>query len=231
MFDNLFNLNQFGLADASLSPTVIVVNLLVAFVLSLLIALVYKVTHKGLSYSQSFVMTLVIAGVVICAVMMVIGNNVARAFGAFGAFSLIRFRTAIKDAKDMAYIFLVLAVGMAVGTNNYLIAIATTFITLLIIFVLTKINFGSIRKFDYILMFATDTRKATENIYKSVFDKYLKDSSILNIKAVEQGNILQLTFSIRFISEKEVGEFTQSLERLEGVSEVNLITAKNDIEY
>ncbi len=228
MFNFLFNTGQGNLA---LNPFAIIINLILAFVLSLIIAWVYKKTHKGLSYSQSFVVTLIIAGIVIAAVMMVIGNNVARAFGAFGAFSLIRFRTAIKDTKDMGYIFLVLAVGMAVGTKNYLIAIAVTVIVLIIIVVLTKINFGSIRKFDYILSFNLDTRQTGENIYKTVFDKYLSNSNVLNIKAIENGLVLQLSFSVKFISESESQGFVTSLEKLQGVADVNLITAKNDVEY
>lgn len=228
MFEALFNQGQ-GLI--ALNPTIVVVNLIIAFFLSLVIALVYKKTHKGLSYSQSFIMTLIIAGIIICAVMMVIGSNIARAFGAFGAFSLIRFRTAIKDAKDMGYIFLVLAVGMAVGTNNYIIALATTVIALLVLLILTKINFGSIRKFSYILSFNLDTRQTEENVYKPVFDEFLGSSSILNIKALEQGHVLQLSFSIKFISEKDLEKFIRTVEGLNGISEVNLITAKNDVEY
>ena len=228
MLDNLFQVGQSAIA---IDPIVVAVNLVVAFVLSLLIALVYQNTHRGLSYSQSFLMTLIIAGVVICAVMMVIGSNIARAFGAFGAFSLIRFRTAIKDAKDMGYIFLVLAVGMAIGTNNYIIGVMVTVIVLLVIIVLTKINFGSIRKFNYILTFNLDTRQTQENAYKAVFDKYLKSSNVLNIKAIEQGHVLQLSFSIKFIAEKDLEEFTKTLDGLSGITEVNLITAKNDVEY
>ena len=68
------------------SPTV---KLILAFVLSLIIAIIYKNTHKGLSYSQSFTFTLIFIGLLINVVMMVIGNSLALAFGAFGAFSLI----------------------------------------------------------------------------------------------------------------------------------------------
>jgi len=228
MMDEILALDQ---GVMNYSPETVIINLIVAFLLSLLIALVYKNTHKGLSYSQTFVMTLIISGVVISTIMMVIGNNIARAFGAFGAFSLIRFRTAIKDTKDMGYIFLVLAVGMAVGTNNYLIAIASTIIVLSIIYILTKLNFGSIRKFDYILSLQLDTRTGEENVYQSTFDKYLKSSSILNIKSKDEGRILRLSFSIKVISEKDLKEFTAALEGCDGVSNVQLITAKNDVEY
>mgnify|MGYP001577880405 CR=1 FL=1 len=231
MFENLLgavsNQSSLGFSD----PALVVLNLIIAFVLCLLVAVTYKKTHKGLSYSQSYVLTLIIGGLVITAVMMVIGNNIARAFGAFGAFSLIRFRTAIKDAKDMGYMFLVLAVGMAIGSNNYVVAFATTIIVLGVMLVLNRVNFGSIRKFDYILSFHLDTRETKENAYKIVFDKYLKANSVLNIKAKEQGHILQLSFNIKFLSEKDSLAFTSDLEKLEGVSDVILITAKNDVEY
>jgi uncharacterized membrane protein YhiD involved in acid resistance len=228
MLESIFTLNP---AAPFSSAGAVVFNLLLSFVLVLIVSWVYKKTHKGLSYSQSFVMTLILAGVIISAVMMIIGNNIARAFGAFGAFSIIRFRTAIKDAKDIAYLFLVLAIGMAVGTRNYLIAVATTVVSLLIIWILTKTNYGSIRKFDYILTFGFDAQKNQENVYKTVFDKYLKTSQVLNIKAVEGGHILQLSFSIKFINENEIQQFISALEKLGSLTDINLITAKNDVEY
>src|SRR3989344_3204466 len=126
---------------------------------------------------------------------------------------------------------LLLAFGMATGPNNYLIAVATTAIVLLVLFALHKLNFGSIRKFDYLLNFSLDTSRQAENIYKPVFDKYLKSSSLLNIKAIESGQILQLSFSIKFITESDAQTFTTELERLNGIANVNLITAKNDVEY
>ena len=119
----------------------IVLNIVVTFVLSFVIALVYKKTHKGLSYSQSFVFTLVLMSVIVSVVMMIIGNSLARAFGLLGAFSIIRFRTAVKDTKDTGYIFFALAIGMAVGTGSYNIAVVGTILILLVILILDKINF------------------------------------------------------------------------------------------
>lgn len=209
----------------------VVFNLSLSFLLSALIAYTYKRTHRGLSYSQSFVVMLVILGVIMSAVIMIIGNSIALAFGAFGAFSLIRFRTAIKDAKDLGYVFFVLAVGMAVGSGNYHIALTLTIIVLAIILVLTRINFGTIRKFDYILTFSFNTKIGSESGYRMVFDKYLKNSSILNIKTLAEPHILHLSFSVRFVNEKESLEFVNNLKQADGVTNANLITVKNDIEY
>ncbi len=214
-----------------LNPITIVFNLLLSFVLSLIVALVYKHTHKGLSYSQTFVNTLIILGIVICAIIMVIGNSIARAFGAFGAFSLIRFRTAVKDPRDMGYIFLTLAIGASVGSGIYVVAVATTIIVLTVIIILTQINFGSIRKFDYILNFRLDTKKTPENIYRPIFDTYLKRSDVLNIKAANEWHVLSLSFNIKFIKEDNMENFVSELKRNEGITDVNVISVKNDIEY
>ena len=86
-------------------PTEIVINLILAFIFGLVISLVYKFTHKGLSYSQSFMITNVFVSVIVCMVIMIIGNNLARAFALVGALSIIRFRTVVKDTKDTPHIY------------------------------------------------------------------------------------------------------------------------------
>ena len=178
MLETMLSSTQDG---SPLTLSIVVANILLAFALSLIIALVYRKTHKGLSYSQSFTFTLVLIGFIIAVIMMVIGNSVARAFGAFGAFSLIRFRTAIKDTKDIAFILLVVAIGLASGTGNYLIAIITALFAVLVILALTKINFGSIRKYDYILNFSVDPEKFSNDKLREVFGRFLKYDNLLNV--------------------------------------------------
>jgi len=210
----------------------IALNLVLSFLLCLIIAMVYKKTHRGLSYSQGFVMNLVLMGIIISSVMMVIGNNIARAFGAFGAFSLIRFRTAIKDPRDITFVFLTLALGMAVGTRNYLIALEMTVFATIVIFALTKINFGSIKRYDYVLTFVLAVKDSSRtDVYREVFNEFLRVSDLLNINTLKGGKLLELSFNIRFFDEEKKGEFIKKMSTTEGVSEVNLIAAKNDIEY
>ena len=78
------------------SPDEILINLAASFILALAIAFTYRATHRGLSYSQSFVLTLIFVTVITSMVVMVIGNNLARAFALVGAMSIIRFRTVVK---------------------------------------------------------------------------------------------------------------------------------------
>ena len=86
-----------------------VINIVLAAVLGFILALVYRYTHKGLSYSQSFTQTVFFVSIIVAIVMMVIGSSLAKAFALVGALSIIRFRTVVKDTRDIAFVFLALA--------------------------------------------------------------------------------------------------------------------------
>lgn len=209
----------------------IIANLVLTFALSLAIAYVYKKTHRGLSYSQSFLFTLIIISVITTIAMMVIGNSLAIAFGLLGAFSIIRFRTPVKETKDTGYIFFSLVAGMAVGTNSHLIAVVSTVIVLLIIWVLHKINFGALHKNDYLLVFTVDYQKHQPDSFAGIFERYLKNSILLNINAKENNHRSEMVYSVTFIDENQTNSLIQELMAIDGVSDVHIISSKSDIEY
>ncbi len=209
----------------------ILVNLLLSFVLGLIIAWVYKKTHRGLSYSQSFVLTLIMLSVVGSALIMVIGNSLARAFAVFGGFSIVRFRSAIKDTKDIAYVFFSLVMGMGVGTQNYLIAIIGTFFVCLLIIFLSKYNFGSIKKYQYILNFVYVKKKNLEENYLPLFEEYIEDKELLNVTSPEDKKFLELSYNIKFFDDRQLIEFVNKLKKTSGVKRVDLLSSKGDVEY
>ena len=105
-----------------------------------MIGWVYRATHRNISYSQSYVQTLVILGMLISLIMLVVGSNIARAFALVGALSVVRFRNAIKETRDVGFIFLVMGVGMACGTRFYLLAVAAAVAISLVIVVMYRFN-------------------------------------------------------------------------------------------
>ncbi len=213
------------------NPSVGVFNLAITLLLVLAISWVYRKTHKGFSYSQSFNFTIVILGLLISVVMMVIGSNLAIAFGALGAFTLIRFRTAIKDAKDTAYVFFSVVVGMAVGTGNYVIAFMSTILLIAIVLVLDRVNFGSIKKFNYVLNLSVDGNNSPNERIREVMKKYTKSDSLLSASASDHGKTMNMSFNVNFIKDVEAQTFVSDLEKIEGVNSVSLLTAKDDVEY
>lgn len=228
MFDKLFASSGI---EAALSPVVMVTGIVVAFLLSLFIAFIYKKTHKGLSYSQSFVFTLVLLGPLVAVVMMIIGTSVARAFTLFGAFTLIRFRTAIKDTKDVAFIFWTLVTGLAVGTGNLSLAATSTLLITGIVLILSRVNFGSLRNYDAVLTFVSDPERGVTGNYRTVFDKYLKSTNLLRAGSGREGKKMEMSFHIQLARGRDIEQFLGELRGVTGIEEVHMMTAKGDIEY
>ena len=212
-------------------PSEIIINLIISFILGVVISLVYKRTHKGLSYSQSFMITNIFVAVIVCMVIMIIGNNLARAFALVGALSIIRFRTVVKDTKDTAYIFWALAAGMACGTGSYFLAIAGTVIITGIAFILHLTNFGSIHKSEFILQFRTKVDDQQKLAYNEAISDFTKTSTLLNAESSGDGKSIKLSFDIVMKEAKSQDKFISDLAKIGGVSEVVVVAAKNDVDY
>ena len=212
-------------------PSEIIINLLISFVLGLVISFVYKKTHRGLSYSQSFVVTNIFIAVIVCMVIMIIGNNLARAFALVGALSIIRFRTVVKDTKDTAYIFWSLAVGMAAGTGSYFLALAGTVIITFIAIILYATNYGSIYKSEFILQFRSANGNDKKNEYNKIISEYTKSSKLLNVESSGDNKSLKLSFDVVMKEDKSYDQFVTDLSNIQDLTEVIVIAAKNDVDY
>ncbi len=213
------------------SPISIIINIVLAIILGLIVAWVYRYTHKGLSYSQSFVLTLVFVSTVVASVMMIIGNSLARAFALVGALSIIRFRTVVKDTKDTAFVFFALAVGMASGTGNYFIALVTTVAFCILAVVLYHLNFGALYKSEFILRFLFDRDGGGEDDYVGAIKKYSKRSNLLHVEPSGDGRYITVTYDIILKDDATSGSFSSEIDSLAGVSEVTLIASKSDIDF
>ena len=132
----------FTISDLTSEFTVMEMALVMvlSFALSAFIGWIYKTTHRGTSYTQSFVFTLVLNGMIVALVMLVIGSDIARAFSLVGALSIIRFRNAVKETRDVGFIFFTMAIGMAVGTKFFLLAVVGTIFISAVILLMTRYN-------------------------------------------------------------------------------------------
>lgn len=157
MLDEFFSEYEFG-AFSALDVTL---NLLVALGLSLAVTVVYRKTHSGLSYSRSFNVTLIAVTMTITMIMMIIGNYWVLSLGLVGALSVIRFRSAIKDPKDIAYLFLCIAIGLACSTGNYIISVLGTAIIGGTLYALHLLRFGGPAQSGYCLTVCLDESKTT----------------------------------------------------------------------
>ena len=210
----------------------ILINISLAIILGLFISYVYKSTHKGVSYSQSFMLTIVFVTIIVSMVMMVIGNNIARAFALVGALSIIRFRTVVKDTKDTAYIFLALASGMAAGTSSYFLAIAGSLITATVAYILHATNYGSIYSSEFILRFRLKTIDSHEqHSYMEILNSFAKRANLLHIEPSGDSLSTRMTYDIVMIKDKSPNEMSLELSKLDDISELVIVASEHDIDY
>lgn len=165
-------------------------------VLSLLITKVYQLTFTGERYSQSFIHTIVIMSVVVSVVMNVVSGNAGVAFGLFAVFSLIRFRSAVTDAKDIAYIFFGLCVGMTAGLYQFGLAIVLTLFASVILYLLHVWNYGK-GKDTQILKVTVPENLNDDQLLNDVFDEYTHSHSLRKVETTNLGTMILYTYAIR----------------------------------
>ena len=214
-------------------PNEIIFNLIISFFYGLLISFVYKKTHKGMSYSQSFMITNIFLSVIVCMVIMTIGNSISRAFALVGALSIIRFRTVIKDTKDIVYIFWSLAAGMACGTGSYFIALASAIIITIVAYILFKTNYGSIYKSEFILQFRYNKLNESEKeaSYLKKLSEFCSTHNLLNSEPSSDKKSIKLTYDIVLKEDMNSNKFVLEISNCLGVNEASIVAAQNDIDY
>ena len=197
-------------------------DMAVALVCGLLVSLLYRWTHRGPNYSITFVNSLPALSMITALVIMVIGNNLARAFGLVGALSIIRFRTAIKDMQDIVFIFFSLAIGMAAGVGLHLVAITGTIFVGASIFILSRITSAHPGRREFLLQFSFAPLGEQETPYLPMLEWYCKQYKLINVKSLRDGDLLELSYYINLKDRDKSGEFVRELGRTRDVSHVNL---------
>jgi len=213
------------------APTIfffdIFINVLMAFVIGYFIALIYRLTYTGFTYSPAFINTLVIITMVTAMVIMVIGNNLARAFGLVGAMSIIRFRTAVKDTKDIAFVFFALAGGLATGAGSHLVGIVGVLMIGVVVIFLYLFNFGVIARNELLLRFWMEPVEEETPPYLAVFKKHLQSHTLVNMRSARLGQFLELSFNVRFKKDVTHQKLIHELSLIEGIERISLIIGEN----
>lgn len=190
---NLFSFN--GLEG---QPTILmsIAAMALAAILSLIITKVYISTFTGERYSQAFVHTIIMMSVVVSVVMTVVSGNAGVAFGLFAVFSLIRFRSAVTNAKDIAYIFFGLCVGMTAGLFQFELAIVLTVFASLVFYLLFKFDYGK-GKDTQILKVTVPENLNHEELFDDILGEMTDYYQLRQVETTNLGTMILYTFAIR----------------------------------
>ncbi len=221
---DIFNIEDL---TSEFSVVEVVLVLVLSFALSAFIGWIYQRTHRGTSYAQSFVFTLVLNGMVVALVMMIVGSNIARAFSLVGALSIIRFRNAVKETRDVGFIFFTMAIGMAVGTRFYLLAVIGAVLIALVIVMMTRFDWYARQMTSQILRVQVPSSAPFDGLFNRVFVKYTTIAELISVDSMQSGLVSELTYSIGMKHSNQVEEFLDEIKRLNGNNKVTLIAGYN----
>jgi uncharacterized membrane protein YhiD involved in acid resistance len=196
-----------------------------------ILASFYKYTHSGISYSSNFSFTIVVCGLLAAGVIITVGENIARAFALVGALAIIRYRTVIKDPKDLSFIFASLVIGMAVGTGLYATAVI---IQVIFVAVALIVRYGD--SFSFAADFNSIVRvKGTANLDLSMLEKELKavcrNYQVLTFELDKTDETAHAVFELHVKSSSVAMEVTERLKAVDGSESVSFISGNNSVTY
>jgi hypothetical protein len=224
VFQELQTINLFPVTAAD-----VITDLLAALVCGVVLSLIYRATYRGPSYSVSYVNALVLLTVISALVILVIGNNLARAFGLVGAMSIIRFRTAVRDTMDMVFIFLALAIGMACGVGLQMVALLGTLIAGIIVIGLTFTHFSAPRRRFHLLQVAYDGLRTDSKDLDRVFAKYCRSVKLVSLRNTGDGQDLEAHYHILLNRRTPAEQLTKQLNEMPAVRQVQVFFDEDDV--
>ena len=198
----------------------IILVLFVALILSLVIYFTYKYTYSGVVYNPRFNFSIVMITMITTIVMIVIGSNISVSLGMVGALSIIRFRTAVKDPRDTAFIFWCVVSGLACGTQNYTIVIVGSIFVCLILFLFKKL---AARDNKYVLIVKGPKFEipAVEKILKATIKDYNCKGKYVSKESIE------LIYDIKF--KKDMNDkIIYELGKINGITTINVVSSSTD---
>jgi len=205
------------------TPENVLLSLLLAFVLGQVLAWVYYFTHSGLSYSKTFVQSLVMVTVVVALIMAVIGNNITRAFGLMGALAIIRFRNVVKDTRDMIFIFCALVIGMAAGTQAYIIAIMGTILLTMVSTYLHLTGFGTHQSHNGFLRFSLKEHIGPRHPLPGILKRFCGSFTLISVQDSGYGSSeVEYAYQLMVKNAKKNEKMLSELEKVEGIENINL---------
>mgnify|MGYP001063545278 CR=1 FL=1 len=200
----------------------IVFSIILSVLISLIISQVYKHTHRGMNYELSFMSTLVLLAPIVTLVMLFIRGDLVLSLGLIGSLSIIRFRTPIKDTRDMVFLFWTIAVGLGAGTYNWMVVIISSFIMVPLVFFLYFVRYGRASHVDFVLVIAGDTSCIPSTI-DTVIRRYSKNAKVRSHEI--QNGIREIVYeiSISQIKASTATAMVDEVNHLDGINRTSLL--------
>ncbi|WDH83124.1 DUF4956 domain-containing protein [Paenibacillus urinalis] len=228
MLDSLLNAATDTTTELTFMSTVL--SILIAILLGGIISLTYMKTNTN-GYTQSFSLTMVILPAIVAIIILLIGSNIARAFSLAGAFSIILFRSAPGDPKDIAFVLFTMAAGLACGVGAFGYAVLFTLILCILMFVLSKFNFGARKTLQRTLKITIPENLSYDDAFDEVFQKYNVQYELKKIRTTELGSLYELVYGVTMNQLTNQKEFLDEIRCRNGNLDLSLTMSPTTSEY
>ncbi|MDB4980603.1 MAG: uncharacterized protein JWM82_1355 [Myxococcales bacterium] len=203
--------------------------LCLAFALSVAVAWLYSSTHAGLSYLRGFTQSLALGGIISASVMLAIGDDVARGLGVVGALTIVRFRTTIKDTRDLMFVFASLAAGVACGVQSFAVAIVGTGVFAAAVGFLHVSSFGTHREFDAVLRIRMPASSPQQRAFHELLEQHCRRFVLVNLRETG-GDLFEHSYQVQFSDPKVGPVLLRELNGLPGLSGATLLMQDSSLE-
>ena len=209
--------------SSSLTPSMIILSLVVAFVCSLYIVYIYRKTYSGVVFNKNTILTIILLTVVTSMIIRTINSNLSLSLGMVGALSIVRFRTAIKEPVDTAFMFWAIASGIMSGAGIYVASIVGSLILGALFLGSYLLGFKTTNRYLLIIKYSQEANEKVKNIIKRLPKSKLKSKSIFKRE-------IELTFEIdlKDKTDSSKSDIIDTFQDIEGITNVSLISYQND---
>ena len=208
----------------------VVLSFLLAFLTSSVIAVAYQRTFQGMSWSRGMVQSMVLGSLIACLLMISIGDNVARGIGIVGSLAVVRFRTNIRDPRDLIFVFAAMGLGVASGVQSYFTAVLGCAIFSLVAVVLARSSFGERNRFDGIVRFQAPASNATSDQLSTVLKRVPRTFALVTMRNVAQGESVEYAYQVAFADDQGPRRMVEALSAIQGVRGLTYMSQQTTVE-
>lgn len=203
------------MGNLSINPQRIIIVLLLSLSVGVLIYFVYKITFQGVVYNRTFNFSLVVVTMVTSYIIMPITSNLTLSLGMVGALSIVRFRTAIKEPMDLAYLFWAIAVGITTGAGFYTLSITGSLMISVVIIAFSYIRGNNAGSYLLIINCNSESQSSVMEVIDEIAHKKLKTKTVTN-------DNVEATYEIR-VNDDDTS-FISELSNIDGVTSATLVS-------
>ncbi len=213
-----------------LSVAEVALSTITSFTLSSVVAWAYAHTYRGFSYSRSFVHALILGAICTTIMIAAIGNNIALGLGVIGALAIIRFRTQIRDPRDMMFLFAALTIGTASGARVYEVAFVGTAVFLGIVGYLHWAPMASLHTYEGLVRFMADAQSCDIAAVERRLEECCTKVKLTSVREAFQGEGLEYSYQVRLRDISYQNQVTQRLNAIAGVEDASLMMHRSTVE-